>query len=61
MEPSPQPQVAPSLTKTHVLTLPPMDYANVNKYTLPAPPAGLTWIYVSQCWPRHDIVRATGL
>jgi len=55
------PQVAPNLAKAHVQTLAVMDYANPNKYNLPAPPANLTWIYMSQCWPRHDIIRVNGL
>jgi hypothetical protein len=60
-EPAPEPLVTPNLAKAHVQTLPPMDYANAAKYNLPAPPAGLTWVYMSQCWARHDIIRVNGL
>jgi hypothetical protein len=57
----PAPLVAPNLAKSHVQTLPVMDYANPAKFSLPAPPAGLTWWYMANCWPRHDIIRVNGL
>lgn len=60
-EPIPTPLTAPNLAKSHVQTLPTMDFANQNKFTLPALPGSLTWTYVGQCWARHDIIRVAGL
>jgi hypothetical protein len=57
----PEALVAPTLAKAHVQTLPVMDFANAAKFSLPTLPGSLTWVYVSQCWPRHDIIRVAGL
>lgn len=59
--PEPEPLAAPNLSAAHVKMLPPMDYANPTKYNLPAPPAGVTWWYLANCWARHDIIRVAGL
>src|SRR5215469_11573007 len=59
--PEPAPLVAPTLAKSHVQTMAVMDYANQNKFTLPTLPGSLTWVYISQCWARHDIIRVAGL
>ena len=58
---TPVPLAAPNLAAAHVKTLPPMDWANPGKFGLPAPPAGTTWVYLSQCWARHDVIRVAGL
>jgi hypothetical protein len=59
--PVPTPFAAPNLAKSHVQTLATMDFANAAKFNLPAPPAGLTWVYMGQCWAKHDIIRVNGL
>ena len=56
-----EPLVIPTLTKAHVQTLPVMDFANPAKFALPVLPGTLSWVYISQCWPRHDMIRVAGL
>jgi len=50
-----------NLDKKDVQTISPHDFANPAKRTLPAPPAGLTWVYMASSWPRHDVIRVNGL
>ena len=57
----PTPQVSPTLTAAHVRTMAVMDFANASKFSLPTLPGTLTWVYVGQCWARHDIIRVAGL
>jgi hypothetical protein len=61
MNGNPEQQASPTLTKAHVQTLPVMDFASASKFTLPALPGSLTWVYVGQCWARHDVIRVAGL